>query len=185
MPPTKIIFIHGNGTMHWAIAWAPWLKLELDKLGFETIFETFPDSILARKQYWMPFLKDFLQADENALLIGWSSGAVAALKYAQENKIFGSVLIAPAHTDLGKEEEKISEWFDEPFDWAKIRQNQKKIAMIFSENDEYIPLHEFIFIQEKLAPDKELAFKDKGHFLHQATFPEILNFVKEEANQTQ
>ena len=32
----RIVYIHGNDTYHWSFAWAPWLKTELEKLGFET-----------------------------------------------------------------------------------------------------------------------------------------------------
>ena len=44
----RIIFIHGNGTEHWSSGWALWFRAELEKLGFETFFETMPDSIIAR-----------------------------------------------------------------------------------------------------------------------------------------
>ena len=178
MPSAKVIFIHGNGTMRWSVGWAPWLKVELDKLGLETCFETFPDSILARREYWLPFLKDYLKADENTLLIGWSSGAVAAMRYAEQNKIFGSILIAPCATDLGLESEKISGWYDGPWRWDKIRQNQKQIAMFYSQNDEFIPLDELRFVREKIKPDLVYEFTDKGHFLRQETFPELLEAVK-------
>jgi len=37
--------------------------------------------------YWLPFLKDELKADEYSILIGHSSGSIAALRFAEENNI--------------------------------------------------------------------------------------------------
>ncbi len=101
--------------------WCKWLKNELDKLGVESFFETFPDSILARSEFWLPFLKDHLKAGERDVLVGWSSGAVASMRYAEQNKILGSVLISPSYTDLGDETEKASGYFDKPWNWEAIK----------------------------------------------------------------
>lgn len=117
----RIIFIHGNNTDHWSGGWCKWLKNELDKLGVESFFETFPDSILARSEFWLPFLKDHLKAGERDVLVGWSSGAVASMRYAEQNKILGSVLISPSYTDLGDETEKASGYFDKPWNWEAIK----------------------------------------------------------------
>ncbi len=179
MKVEKIIFIHGNDTMRWSYLWVPWLKEQLETLDIELVFETFPDSILARKQYWLPFLKEKLKANESTLLVGHSSGAVAAMRYAEENPIFGSVLISPCYTDLGLESEKISGWYDDPWQWEKIKTNQKTISLFYSENDEFIPLEEFLHIKEKLNPDKTFSFKEKGHFISQETFPELAEHILE------
>ena len=174
----KVIFIHGNGSMRWSFGWASWLKEEIDKLGIESIFETFPDSILARKKYWIPFLKEHLNADENTLLIGWSSGAVASMKYAEENKILGSILVAPCYTDLGLENEKISGWYDDLWKWHQIKNNQKFISLIYSKNDEFIPVEEFNHIKENLNPNQITEFDEKGHFIKEKKMPEIIDSIK-------
>lgn len=173
----KIIFIHGNGGTDWKFAWTPWLKKEIEKLGIEAIFETFPDSKLARKEFWLPFLKNTLKADEDTLLIGWSSGAVAAMRYAENNKIFGSILISPCYTDLGIESEKISDYYSTPWKWEEIRENQKNICLIYSKDDPFIPLEEFEFISKKLNP-KVYIFEDKGHFIEESDFPQIVEYIK-------
>lgn len=174
----RVIFIHGNDTMRWSYKWTPWLKEQLDAVGLETVFETFPDSIHARKEYWLPFLKDYLKADERTLIIGHSSGATAAMKYAETNKIFGSILISPCYTDLGLEEERISGWYDEPWDWASIKKNQEFIGLFYSKNDEIIPLAEFEHIKAQLNPDQVVIFEEDGHFLNQTEFPEVVECIK-------
>ena len=172
----RIIYIHGNQTMRWSFAWAPWLKAELEKRGYETSFETFPDSIIARAQYWLPFLKDHVKAGERDILVGWSSGATAALRYAEENKIFGSALIAPSSSDLGIELEKQSGYFDKPWNWDRIKANQKSIALVHSDNDPFIPQDEFVFITEKLKPDV-IKIPGAKHFIERDTFPEVLEYL--------
>ena len=176
MRNTRIIFIHGNGAQNWAFAWSPWLKTELEKLGYKTFFETMPDSIISRAKYWVPFLKDFVKVGENDVIVGWSSGAVCAMRYAEENKIKGSVLVAPSYTDLGDEMEKQSGYFDKPWDWQKIKSNQEKVALVYSEDDPFIPKNEFENIAENLKPDI-IKFTDKKHFIEQEKIQEVLNYI--------
>lgn len=79
----KIILLHGNGGSTVKDNWFPYAKLEPEKLGLEVISRTFPDNKLARQEYWLPFLKDELKADENTILIGHSSGAVATMRFLE------------------------------------------------------------------------------------------------------
>lgn len=98
----RVILIHGNGQGSAKDQWFPYIKGKLEKLGVKVIDRDFPDLPLARAKYWLPFLKK-LGADKNTILIGHSSGAVAAMRFAEENKILGSILISACHTDLGDE----------------------------------------------------------------------------------
>lgn len=172
----RIIYIHGNGAMHWSFAWAKWLKTELEKAGYETFFETMPDSVIARGKYWLPFLRNHIQAGENDVLVGWSSGAVAAMRYAEAHKIRGSVLIGPSTTDLGDELEKQSGYFDTPWDWAAIKNNQQHIALVHSDNDPFIPQTEFAIVAKELGPEV-LLLPGQKHFIEQETFPELLAHI--------
>ncbi len=172
----RIIFIHGNQTMTWKFGWIPWLKNELEAKGFETSFETFPDSIIARAKYWLPFLQDYLHAGENDVLVGWSSGATASMRYAENHKIKGSILIAPSCTDLGDDLEKQSGYFDAPWNWESIKNNQESIALFYSVNDPFIPLIEFQTIASNINP-KDFNLTNRKHFIDDETFPELLDYI--------
>lgn len=174
----RIIYIHGNGAFHWSFAWAPWLKQELEKNGFETFFETFPDSVIARGRYWIPFLEEHIKAGENDVIVGWSSGAVAAMRYAERHKIRGSVLIGPSASDMGDELEKQSGYFDEPWNWSAIKEKQEHIALVYSNNDPFIPQEQFKIVQENLQPDV-IKIPNGKHFIEQNTFPEVLKYLLE------
>jgi hypothetical protein len=173
----RIIFIHGNGSTHWSFAFSGWLKEELEKLDFETFFETFPDSVIARSEYWLPFLKDHIKAGENDVVVGYSSGAVAAMRFAEQNKIKGSVLISPCYTDLGDDLEKQSGYYDKPWDWESIKANQDKIALIYGDDDPFIPQDQFKYIAEKLSP-AVLKIHNGKHFMEYKEFPSLLEYIK-------
>ena len=173
----RIVYIHGNGASHWSFGWAKWFKEELEKRGYETFFETMPDSVIARKKFWFPFLENHIKAGEGDVLVGWSSGAIAAMRYAETHKIKGSVLIGPSSSDLGDELEKQSGYFDTPWQWQKIKENQEHVAMVYSDDDPFIPQEQFAIVEEELHPDEVLKFSGRGHFIDEATFPELLDYI--------
>ncbi|MCX6987920.1 MAG: alpha/beta hydrolase, partial [Chlamydiae bacterium] len=88
----RAILIHGNGNSKPTDNWLPYLKRELEKIGIKVEAPQFPDTELARSSYWLPFLEK-LKADENTIIVGHSSGAIAAMRYAETHRILGSALI--------------------------------------------------------------------------------------------
>lgn len=178
MSRPRIVFVHGNQTTHWSFAWAALLKTELEQLGFETWFETMPDSINARAEYWLPFLREHVKVGEHDIIVGYSSGAVAAMRYAEDNKLLGSVLVSPCYTDTGDELEKQSGYYDRPWQWQKIKANQHNIALIWGDDDPYIPQEEFMHIAIQLHP-VQITIPGGKHFIERVEFPELLTYIKE------
>lgn len=175
----KVIFIHGNGGGSVKDNWFPYLERELTKLGITIISKDFPDNQIAREKYWLPFLKE-LGADENTILIGHSSGAIAAMRFAEKNKILGSILVGTYYTDLGEENEKAAGYFDRPWNWQAIKKHQKWIAQFNSIDDPWIPIEEARFVNVMLETDYH-EFKDQGHFggdYVKVEFPEIVEVIK-------
>ena len=85
----KVIFIPRNGGESPKDHWFPYLKGELEGMGISVIDSEFPDNDLAREVYWIPFLKNNLHADEQTILVGHSSGAIAAKgSYNKSNNFF-------------------------------------------------------------------------------------------------
>lgn len=176
----KVIFIPGNGGGSPNDNWFPYLKEELEKLKIEVIASEFPDNQLARESYWIPFLKNVLKADAKTILVGHSSGAIAAMRYAETNRLLGSVLVGGYHTDLGLPTEKQSGYFDRPWDWPSIMQNQKWIIQFASVNDPWIPIEEARFVHGKLNTEYH-EFVDQGHFggdYKKLVFPELFEALK-------
>lgn len=176
----KAVFAPGNGGGSVHENWFVYLKKELENMGITVAAKDFPDPMLAREKYWLPFLKNELHADENTIIIGHSSGAIAAMRYAEKNKILGSVLVAPYYTDLGDDSEKESGYFNRPWDWEAIKKNQKFIIQFNSTDDPWIPIKEARFVHEKLDTDYH-EFTDQGHFggdREKPTFPELIAALK-------
>ncbi len=180
MALTKIIFLPGNGGGGPRDNWFPYLEKKLIALGCEVIAEEFPDNILARESFWLPFVKS-LGADENTILIGHSSGAIAAMRYAEQEPILGSVLVGTYHTDLGLESEKQSGYFYRPWNWDLIRNNQQWIAIFAGKDDPWIPVEEPRYLN-KMLDAYYFEFPKAGHFggdYVKLEFPEIVTFIRQ------
>lgn len=177
----KAILAPGNGGGSPQDNWFPYLERELPKLGIEVINTQFPDAVLARREYWLPFIKE-LGADEDTIIIGHSSGAVAAMRYAEDNNILGSVLVGTCYTDLGEETEKESHYYDDPWRWDDIKKHQQWIMQFASVDDPFIPIEEARYVHEKLATEY-YEYEDQGHFGHGAapreTFPELVEALRQ------
>ena len=142
MHKSTVIIMHGNGDSSPQDNWIPYVKAELEKLGCRVLAPQFPDAPLCRAQYWLPFLKNMVQADQNVILIGHSTGAIAAMRFAETNKIRGSVLVGSYVSDLGMETEKLSGYFDTPWNWQSMKDNQQWAIQFASTDDKWIPIAE-------------------------------------------
>ena len=180
----KIILIHGNGGGTSEDNWFPYAKKSLESEGLEIVAETMPDNVLARENTWLPFLKNELKADKNTILVGHSSGAVAAMRFAEDNALYGSILVGACYTDLGDETEKASGYYDRPWHWEKIKANQNWIIQFASTDDPYIPIEEARYIHEKLGTEYHEA-NDEGHYGEDKAkieFPEIIELINRKLN---
>jgi predicted alpha/beta hydrolase family esterase len=73
------------------------------------------------------------------------------------------------------ESEKVSGYFDEPWNWENIKNNQKWILQFSSMNDPFIPTEESRFVNENL--NSEYFELDQGHFM-QEELPEMIEAIK-------
>lgn len=176
MAAIKAILIHGNGGSTAGDIWLPWLERELAGLGLDVTNQTFPDSVRARAHFWLPHL-EALGADERTILIGHSSGAVAAMRYAETHRLLGSVLVSVCHTDLGDSLEAASGYYAAAWQWQRIRDHQQWIAIYHSTDDPHIPIAEPRFVASQLRCSY-FEFTDRGHFVDSRQFPEIVDFVR-------
>lgn len=171
----KIIFIPGNGGCSTRDNWFPTVKSTLEASNLTVIAADFPDPDLARASFWMPFLLDELKVDENTILVGHSSGAVAAMRLAEKRRILGSVLVGAYYTDLGMETERQSGYFDQPWDFEKIRCNQKWTILFSSQDDPWISIEEPRYIHRMLNCEYH-EYTNEGHFggdYYKPSFPEL------------
>lgn len=172
----RVIFVPGNGGCTTKQLWFPRVQQELEKRGIEVAAAAFPDPELARARYWLPFLKDELHADKDSVLIGHSSGAIAALRFAEHYPLYGSILVGCYYTHLDMDSEKKSGYFDTPWNWESIRANQQWTAIFASQDDPWIPIAEPRFVHQQLQCEYH-EFTNQGHFggdYDKKEFPELI-----------
>ena len=106
---------------------------------------------------------------------------VAGIRYAEENKLFGLILVGAYASHLDDEIERKSGYFDDDWNWEKVQQNCTRdnapnIIQFGSKDDPFLPWDEQLVVAEGLKADLR-AYDDKGHF-QQTCFPELVAAVK-------
>jgi hypothetical protein len=183
MTKPKIFIFPGNGDCHMDIDnWYPWLRNELRHRGFEVFAEDMPDAHLARAVVWLPYMVQVIGGDTNVILIGHSSGAVAIMRYLEDHKALGAIIVGAKYTDLGFVEEKLAGYYTDPWQWAKIKANVGWISQFCSTDDPYISVQESRYIHDRLATDYH-ELTGRGHFEVSFnpvnnTFPEIIGIIE-------
>ena len=177
MSNPNVIIIHGNGETTIDDCWYPSVARQLGALGLDVIARTMPMAETAPAHIWLPHIEEALGANENSILVGHSSGAIAAMRYAETHRIHGSVLVSAYHTDLGNFYEKRSGYFGKPWDWDAIKANQRWIVQFASTDDPFIPIEEPQHVRDQLGTDYH-EFTNRGHF-QGYDFPELTAVIKE------
>eukprot|EP00914_Ancora_sagittata_P023204 GHVO01045951.1.p1 GENE.GHVO01045951.1~~GHVO01045951.1.p1 ORF type:complete len:217 (+),score=22.58 GHVO01045951.1:28-678(+) len=181
---TKVAIIPGNGGGDVEQSnWYPWVRDQLDRLpGVQAQLQNMPDPVYAREKKWIPFMRNNLHCDEDTIILGHSSGCEAAMRFAETYKVKGIVLVSAYHTDMGKEYERISGYFDRPWEWAKIRENTGFIVQFGSTDDHAVPFAEQQEVATQLGSELK-KYSDRGHFL-QFEFPEVVDVIKKKLSSS-
>lgn len=172
----RVIFIHGNSATHWDFAFSSWLKESVEDMGYQTFFETMPDSVIARSSYWLPFMKDKIMIGQDDTVVGFSTGAVAMMRYAETNKVGHLILVSPSYTDMDDELERQGGYFDKPWDWAAIKSNCSRIDLVYGDDDPYIEQAEFEHIATSIEPQIHKVPGGK-HFLESRELPVLIDII--------
>ena len=110
----RAIIVPGNGSSSVRSSnWYAWLaaKLQAHPSFDEVVLRDMPAPVRARRNLWLTFMLEEMGADERTVVIGHSSGAVAALRLLETHKLHGAVLVSACHTDLGNENERASGYY--------------------------------------------------------------------------
>ena len=96
MQSIKVVIIPGNGAGDVFHAnWYGWAHEQISKFpGVSCDLRNMPDPITARETVWIPFMRDQMGCNENTIIIGHSSGAEAAMRFAESYKVKGLVLVS-------------------------------------------------------------------------------------------
>ncbi|MEK6951303.1 MAG: alpha/beta hydrolase [Nanoarchaeota archaeon] len=168
----RVIIVHAWDD-HPKSNWYPWLKKELEKIGFKVIVPIMPNTSKPKIKEWISYLKKVVgRLDKETYFVGHSIGCQTILRYLeQENfrsKIPGILFVAGwfklAHLE-GKEVKKIAQpWLKTSINFTKIKPKISKLTVFLSSNEPYgyVEENQRIF-NEKLGA-KIVIMKNKGHF---------------------
>lgn len=139
----RIIIVHGWGGSP-DDNWLPWLKIELEKLGYEVIAPSMPDTDNPVIEKWVSKLAEVVGApNAETYLIGHSIGCQTIMRYLETVSISigGAIFVAGWFNleNLETEEEKaIAEpWIKTLIDINKIKSVLPKSTLVISDNDDY------------------------------------------------
>ena len=126
---------------------------------------------------YLPFLRS------KDILIGSSLGGVFLAKYLSENKlpkkILSTYLICPPFDNSIKGEDLFG-GFNLKKDLSLLQKNSKNLYLMFSANDEVVPLDHARKYKEKLPDAKTIVYKNKNGHFRISRFPEIIKLIKKD-----
>ena len=154
-----------------------WLAEELRKKGHECEAVNFPDPDVCHQSKWIPFVRDELGADERTVVVGHSTGALLAMRLLEVHKVYGAILVAAAHTDLGDAGERASGYFDTEWDWEAQKSNAAFIHQFHSTDDHLIPVAEARFVAEQLAGNNHTYEELQGYSHFFEPFQSLLDAI--------
>lgn len=185
----RVFIIHGWGGGP-KNDWIPWVKTQLEVLGYQVLAPLMPDTDIPRIKPWVNKLKEVVgEIRRDDIFIGHSIGCQAILRFLEylppDQKVDKVILVAPWFTLTNLENEQAWKiaypWLKKPMDFSKIKSKANSFTAIFSDNDSWVPLKENLTrFRRKLNPDV-LVLKNRGHFTQDeriTQLPEILKIMK-------
>ena len=181
------LILHGTANNHTG-NWFPWLKKELEKIGYEVWVPDLPGSERPNVERYTKFLLSKGWDFSNSLIIGHSAGAVEVLDLLQhlpeESKVNTAIMVAVFKGGLGWEALQDLEGIQ--FDFAKIKTKADKFIVIHSDDDPHCPIEGARDIASKLGSEMK-EFHGMKHFSigtdsRFTEFPELLEIIKCKVN---
>ncbi len=157
------------------------LKRELGK-DFQIIKPRMPLKDNSKYEEWkihferlFPYLKD------NIILIGQSLGGIFLAKYLSENefpkKILSTYLVCPPFDNTLPEEDLVG-GFKLKSDLSLIEKNSKNLYLLFSKDDDVVPISHANKYRKKLKDAKIIIYESKNGHFKISEFPEIIKMIK-------
>jgi predicted alpha/beta hydrolase family esterase len=172
----KALLLHGTSGSSDS-NWLPWLKAELENAGWEVWAPDLPNADEPNiKSYNKYLLSRKWVFDDETIIIGHSSGAVAALGLLQvlpaNTTIKQCVLVGSFKDDLGWT--NLGGLFEEPFDFDGIKKHCSNFLLIHSDNDPYCPLEHAQYLAKEL--DGTLRLEPGQKHFSEETDPKYISF---------
>lgn len=128
------IILHGTDTKNDEF-WFPYLKDELEKLGYAVWLPQLPNDEYPNLKDWLPFILSNGTFTEETVIIGHSAGAQVILSVLEniDVTVNKAILVSGYAKTLRKDMESEKN-VDEP-NWEKVKGKAKEFIFINSDND--------------------------------------------------
>ncbi len=155
-----------------------------DKLGkkFKVIRPRMPKREDAKYAEWKIFFERYIPFLKGKfILVGSSLGGIFLAKYLSENRLprkaLSVYLICAPFDDTVAGEDLVG-GFKLKIDLSLIEINTHNLALLFSENDNVVPVSHAKKYAKKLPNAKIIIYKDRNGHFNVPTFPEIIKMIK-------
>lgn len=183
----KAVLLHGTDGSPDA-SWLPWLRVELEKKGFNVWVPLLPENHTPNRERYESFLhKSGWDFSEN-LLIGHSSGATTALNLLMSEwfpKVRKTILVG---TFLNERLLPGIEWYEpgqfddlfpkNGFDTGAIRKKSDHFSFIHGDNDGYCALEDTKEFAEQVNGDLVVVQNGRHLSSNRTELPEILPLLE-------
>lgn len=147
--------------------WMPWLKKNLESLGYTVYTPFFPNPPLQNLNNWLKVFKEYAdKINEETILIGHSLGVSFILRILEKSqkKVKASFLVSGFITSLNNLIFDLvnKTFYEKPFNWKKIKSTSSKFFIFHSDNDPYVPFGKAEELAEKLK-SQIILVKGGGH----------------------
>jgi predicted alpha/beta hydrolase family esterase len=199
MKKTQVLVIHGGMTfknekdyLHYLrtkkvsakkrIYWAgDYLEKSLGK-KFEIIAPRMPLQDNAKYRDWKIFFERYIPLlGKDFILIGSSLGGIFLAQYLSENKLpkkaLSAYLVCPPFDDTVIGEDLVG-GFKLKSDLSWIEKNCKNLYLMFSKDDESVPVSHAEKYRKKLKNAHIIIYKSKNGHFNVPKFPEIVKLIK-------
>jgi len=165
--------------------WFPWLKKELEQIGYQVSVPQFPSPpiIPAKISEWFDVLKDY-EINQDTVIVAHSLGGIFALRILEKLSVPVKAVYfisAPIGINPIKYYDRDLAFSGLEFDWDKIRKNAKHFVVFHSDDDPYVDLANGKKLAENLDVKLHLV-PNSGHFNTSAgyiKFPDLLEEILE------
>lgn len=167
------------------ISWSgEYLKKKLG-VRFDVIKPRMPMSENAKYEEWkITFDRYIPLIKSGVILIGNSLGGIFLAKYLSENKfpkrILSTYLICPPY-DNSLSSEDLAGGFTLKSDLTLLEKNTKNLHLMFSSDDEAVPLEHADKYRQKLKKARFHVFDNKNGHFRVSDFPELVKSIKADA----